>query len=411
MKRVVKLLGRVTKGLLWFVLAIFIIINLLIILSGKLYIYNGVRYTYFRGRTGPGIYDLDLFAKRKIAKSKKTFVIPHGESYNSSKLSTSDASLLKELDTKAFLVLKGDSVIFEHYYAGHSPQTVSNSFSAAKTVVGLLIAIAVEEGKIKSLDEPVGNYLPAYKEGDKRKITIRHLLMMASGLDWEESGSNPLSENAESYYGWDLRGLIDRQQLVDPPGKTFNYQSGNSQMLGLILEKATGKSVSEYTQEKLWKKIGTEHEAYWSLDDQNGVEKSFCCIYATARDFARIGILIHRGGKWGDEQVVPAWYMKELTKPVKMATQDGIPNYRYSLHVWNYLDKNENITYCRGLMGQYIISMPKEDLVIVRLGSKRKDDITMEDAGKQSYKNYLKKVGHPAELFDYLRMARKIAKE
>ena len=412
MKKVVKLVGRVTKGLLWFVLAVFIIINLLIVLSGKFYIYNGVRYTYFRGRTGPGIYDLDLFAKRKIAKSKKAYILPHGEAYNRASLSAGDARLLKDLDTKAFMVLKGDSVIFEHYYGGHTPQTVSNSFSAAKTVVGLLVAIAVEEGKIKSLDEPVGNYLPAYKEGDKAKITIRHLLMMASGLDWEESGANPLSENAESYYGWDLRGLIDRQQLVDPPGKTFNYQSGNSQMLGLILEKATGKSVSEYTQEKLWKKMGTEHEAYWSLDDQNGVEKSFCCIYATARDFARIGILIHRGGKWGEEQVVPAWYMKELTKPVKMATQDGIPNFRYSLHVWNYLDKNENITYCRGLMGQYIISMPKEDLVIVRLGSKRKDNIVMPQskAGKKD-RNLLKKVGHPAELFDYLRMARKIAKE
>jgi CubicO group peptidase (beta-lactamase class C family) len=412
MKRIIKPLGRAAKGLLWFVLALVIIINLLIVLSGKFYIYNGIRYTYFRGMTGPGIYDLDLFPKRKILKSKRVFVLPHGRSYNKSSLNSKDKRLLKELDTKAFIVLKGDSVIFEKYYAGHTPQTVSNSFSAAKTVIGLLIAIAVEEGKIKSLDEPVGNYLPAFKSGDKAKITIRHLLMMASGLDWEESGSNPLSENAESYYGWDLRGLIDRQSVVDPAGKTFNYQSGNSQMLGLIIEKATGKNVSEYTQEKIWKKIGTEHEAYWSLDNANGVEKSFCCIYATARDFARIGILIHNGGKWDDQQVVPSWYMKELTKPAKMGTLDGIPNYRYSLHVWNYIDKNETITYCRGLMGQYIISMPKEDLIVVRLGSKRKDNIVMPDKslGKPT-KEFLKKVGHPAELFDYIRMARQIAKE
>jgi len=412
MKSIIKLLGRVTKGLLWFILAIVVIINLLIILSGKFYIYNGIRYTYFRGRTGPGIYDLDLFAKRQISKSKHVFVLPHGRKYNRSSLSSKDQGLLNELDTKAFIVLKGDSVIFEKYYAGHTPQTVSNSFSAAKTVIGLLIGIAVEEGKIKSMDEPVGNYLSAYKEGDKSKITIRHLLMMASGLDWEESGSNPLSENAESYYGWDLRGLIDRQQVVDKPGKTFNYQSGNSQMLGLIIEKATGKNVSEYTQEKIWKKIGTEHEAYWSLDNTNGVEKSFCCIYATARDFARIGILLHNGGKWGEEQVVPDWYMKELVKPAKMDTQDGIPNYRYSLHVWNYMDKNETITYCRGLMGQYIISMPKEDLIVIRLGSKRKDNIVMPESGSGKVnKEFMKKVGHPAELFDYLRMARKIAKE
>jgi CubicO group peptidase (beta-lactamase class C family) len=184
-------------------------------------------------------------------------------------------------------------------------------------------------------------------------------------------------------------------------------------MLGLILEKATGKSVSEYTQEKLWKKIGTEHEAYWSLDKTNGVEKSFCCIYATARDFARLGLLIHRGGKWGKDQVVPGWYLKELRRPVKMRTAEGIPNYRYSLHVWNFLDKNETITYCRGLMGQYIISMPKENTVVVRLGSKRKDNIEMPVTthSKRWDDGLMKKVGHPAELFDYLRIARQIIQE
>jgi CubicO group peptidase (beta-lactamase class C family) len=412
MKKGCLLLIRLTKGVLWFILAVFVVLNLWVLLSGKLYIYNGIRYTYLRGKSGPGIYDLSLFAKRKINKSRDVTVLPHSEAYNSVTLNEHEESIHKELDTKAFIVLKNDSIWYERYYDKHTPQTVSNSFSAAKTIVGFLIAIAVDEGAIKSLDEPVGNYLSAFKNGPKSTITIRHLLMMASGLDWEESGSNPLSENAESYYGWDLKGLINRQQLVTTPGKTFNYQSGNSQMLGMILEKATGKSVSEYTQEKIWKKIGAEHAAYWSLDKTNGTEKSFCCVYATARDFARLGLLLHQSGKWGDTQVVPNWYMNELTKPIKMATSDGIPNYRYSLHVWNYVEPMETITYCRGLMGQYIISMPKEDVVVVRLGSKRKDNIEMpENRTKELTSQYMKKVGHPAELFDYIRMARTITQK
>jgi CubicO group peptidase (beta-lactamase class C family) len=209
---------------------------------------------------------LDIFPKTTISKASQKSTLINSSEYNTYKFSGKDSQLMKELETKAFLVLRGDTVLYESYYGDHTKETVSNSFSAAKTVVALLIGIALEEGKIKSLDEPVRNYIPAFKTGGKEKITIRHLLMMSSGLDWEESASNPLSENAESYYGWNLRDLVTNQNAIEPPGKKFNYQSGNSQLLGYIVEKATGKSVSEYTQEKIWKVIGTGHDAYWSMD-------------------------------------------------------------------------------------------------------------------------------------------------
>jgi len=412
MKRLFKIVIKSLKFFLWTIFALLIIVNLLILLSGKLYIYNGVQHTYLAGKTGPGIYDLDIFPKTTISKASQKSTLINSSEYNTYKFSGKDSQLMKELETKAFLVLRGDTVLYESYYGDHTKETVSNSFSAAKTVVALLIGIALEEGKIKSLDEPVGNYIPAFKTGGKEKITIRHLLMMSSGLDWEESASNPLSENAESYYGWNLRGLVTNQNAVEPPGKKFNYQSGNSQLLGYVVEKATGKSVSEYTQEKIWKVIGTGHDAYWSMDTEKGDEKSFCCLYATALDFARIGLLIHQKGRWNGKQVIPEWYMTEMSVPTQLSTEEGVPNFRYGLHVWTYPDKNEMITYCRGIKGQYIISLPKENIVIVRLGMQRKDNFVIPEARKKDAK-YIKenqvKVGHPTDFFEYVRIGREIA--
>ena len=184
---------------------------------------------------------------------------------------------------------------------------------------------------------------------------------MASGLDWKESSKDPLSENAESYYGSDLYGLVHRQKRISEPGKLFNYQSGNSQVLGFIVEKATGMGLSDYLQEKIWKPMGAEHEAYWSLDEENGDEKAFCCLYSTARDFGKLGKLILNKGKMNGRQIIPEWYMEELVSLAPMDTEEGIKNQRYGLHIWIYKDPIENIAYCRGIKGQYIMSLPKEN--------------------------------------------------
>lgn len=414
MKRLIDLIRKLGKTILWVILGILIVLNLLIVLSGKFYLYKGIRYTYLIGKTGPGIYDKPIFPSKKIRHCREIYSFRHSKKYNNYVFNNEDNKMLQDLDTRALLVLKGDSLLYEKYYKEHTPQTVSNSFSAAKTVVALLVGIAVEEGKIKNLDEPVGNYLPEFNKDSKRNITIRHLLTMSSGLDWEESSSNPLSENAESYYGWDLWGLTMSQKAVESPGRKFKYQSGNSQLLGYVIEKATGKSVSEYTQEKIWKRIGTEHDAFWSMDRENGYEKSFCCLYATARDFLRLGVLIHRGGKWGEDQVVPSWFIKEMSVPAKLSTEEGVPNYRYGLHVWTYPEKMGTITYFRGIKGQYIVSMPKDDIVFVRLGMQRKDNVEIPESRRNdpSYvKKIEKRVGHPEDFFSYLRIARDIASQ
>ena len=410
--KIIGLLKKTTRFFLYTILAIFILANIFIILSGRFYIYKCIRHTYLAGQSGPSIYELDIFAHTTLAKADSTIKWIPASNFNKNQPTALDLSFMNSLETRAFLVFKGDSIVYEKYFDKHAINTVSNSFSAAKTVVALLVGIAVDEGKIKSLDEPVFNYIPEFSTNGKEKITIRHLLMMSSGLDWEESASNPLSDNAESYYGSNLYRLVTRQKAITPPGKAFNYQSGNSQLLGFIVEKATGKSVSEYTQEKIWNRIGTEHEAYWSLDKENGDEKSFCCLYATARDFGRLGKLILQEGRCGKQQVVPLWYMKEMCKIPDLTTEENVPNKRYGLHIWSYQGEKNPIYYCRGIKGQYIISIPTENLVIVRLGLKRNDNFVIPEEQKKNkdyYKRNEAKIGHPTDFFKFLRLGRKLA--
>jgi CubicO group peptidase (beta-lactamase class C family) len=402
------------RGSLFVLIGIILLANLFIILSGRFYLYKGIYQTYLHGRTGPSIYDKDAFYLDTVRKASDTQMWIKSPNYNKAEIPQAYKTYLKELDTKAFLVFKGDELIFENYWDGHSQSTVSNSFSAAKTIVSLLIGIALDEGKIQSLDEPVGNYIPEFNAGDKKRISIRHLLIMASGLDWQESGKNPLSENAASYYGKDLYGLVTRQKAIEAPGKRFEYQSGNSQLLGYVVEKATGMDLSAYAQEKIWKKIGTEYDAYWSLDDKEGDEKAFCCMYASARDFGRLGKLILNRGQWEGKQIVSANYMNEMFRNPDMKTDENVPNLRYGLHIWTFLGYANPVYYCRGILGQYVIAIPNEDLVIIRLGEKRKESfhIPADHKGDKDYlERHISYVGHPTDLLKYIQLGKIIEQQ
>jgi CubicO group peptidase (beta-lactamase class C family) len=184
--------------------------------------------------------------------------------------------------------------------------------------------------------------------------------------------------------------------------------------LGFILQKATGKSISEYTEEKLWKPMGAGHKAYWSLDKENGDEKAFCCLYATPRDFSLIGLLILNEGKIGNRQIVPKWYMNKMIQTPPMATEENIKNLRYGWHIWTYKNKGNPVYYCRGLKGQYIMAIPSKKLLVVRLGMEREDNFLIPENKEQDklfHSKYDEKVGHPMDLFVYLKMANKIEKK
>ncbi|MBI2257651.1 MAG: serine hydrolase [Flavobacteriia bacterium] len=390
MYKLLKYFGKIFLGL-------FLLINIFIVLSGRFYLYKGIWYTYLQGKTGPTIYDKDIFHSEKIQASKKTYIWKKSDKTYS--LDKKDEVFLKKLESKSLLIIRNDSILYEKYWDTHLSNTVSNSFSAAKTLVALLVGCALDEGKIKSLDEPVSKYLNNFSANGKEKITIRHLLMMSSGLDWEESAVNPLSENAKSYYGSDLKNLVLSQKSIQIPGKKWIYQSGNSQLLAYIVEKACNKNLSTYLYEKIWSKIGAENPAYWSTDKKNGDEKAFCCLYATSRDFARVGKLILQKGQWNNNTIISSTYMNEFFSNPNLSTEENIPNYRYGLHIWTYLG-NPKVYYCRGILGQYIITIPEKNMIIVRTGMKRLKNI---EINKNKYK-----IGHPKDLFLYLDMANRM---
>ncbi len=346
--------------------------NLFLIISGNTHLYKGIANTYLKGRSGPDIDELEVFPYREMQSSNP---IPwyHVEKPEKYSLSNDAESYMDSLGTIAYLVVKHDSILYENYWEEGKVNKTSNSFSMGKTIISILIGIAKNDGLIESEEDYVSKYLPEYKEGMNSKLKIKHLLTMSSGMNFDESYGNPFGFAAKAYYGEDLKDLISEYEVIEEPGKQFKYLSGNTQILAFLLEKVTGKSITEYAQDKLWSKIGTENSAYWILDHEDGHEKAFTGVYATARDFAKIGRLYMQGGLVYGNQIVHPEFVFNSIKPAELQGEDGSPlsEYGYSWWLMNY--KNQKIFYMRGILGQYVICLPQKNLIIVRLGRLRED--------------------------------------
>ncbi len=358
------------KYILITVLALLIIFNLFVLLTGKIYVYKGMKATYFSGKLQPTIYDGHVFKNRKISRGISTPWKKHAK-LGTIDISASEKKFIKKFKPASFLITKGDEIIYESYWNSHDKDKLGNSFSMAKSIVALLIGVAIEDGLIKNIDEPVSNYLDEFNDQDKSEITIRHILTMSSGLSWTEKYVNPFSNVAELYYSTKVRDLCTKNRIVESsPGQIFDYKSGDTQVLMYIIQSATGKNVSDYASEKIWSKIGAESDAKWSLvGDKNSEEKSFCCVYGTSRDFARLGRLINQNGKWNGEQLIDAQFILDFKTPAPLKNKFGKDNNDYGFQYWIYTGLPYEVTYFRGILGQYIISIPEHDLVIVRTGT------------------------------------------
>lgn len=319
----------------------------------------------------PGISDYKIFDNRKVSTGIPQ-PWPQATNYNGFPLSGAYADTLQHFNTIAFLVIQHDSILFETYNDGFSATSLSNSFSMAKSIVGLLTGCAIADGFIHSLDDKVQHYLPGIEGPYAGELTIRHLLTMRSGSSWDESYSSPFSLTTQAYYGRDLIKTFRKVKIMEQPGGHFSYKSGDTQLLARILARATGKSLAKYASEKLWQPLGAEQEALWSLDHPGGEEKAYCCFNSNARDFARLGALVLHNGWWKDRQLVPADYIKEsiasgTQNPGKVTNGADY----YGLHWWLMHHKRMEIPYARGILGQYIFVLPACDAVIVRLGHER----------------------------------------
>jgi CubicO group peptidase (beta-lactamase class C family) len=356
----------------YFLLFVFVGANLFIVFTGRYYLYKGVWNTYLKGRSGPSALEYAIFANNEI-KIGTPSPWPVSTRYNKKDIPADLEEKMKAISTGAFLVIQHDSLIHEQYWGEFTDRSCSNSFSMAKTVTSVLLGCAIQDGLIQSIDQPVGDFLPEYKEGDFSKITLRHLLIMSSGIAFDEDYANPLAYPAEAYYGSDLRSLtMGYTTVTGPPGETFEYLSGNTQILGFVLMKVTGQSLSDYASEKLWKPLGCEYPAFWSLDSEGGSEKSFCCLNSNARDFARIGKLYLDSGRWNGKQIVPEDYALASVKPTGTKNPDGTRNVTYGYSWWMIPQyEGHPIFYARGILGQYILCIPDLDMIVVRLGEDR----------------------------------------
>ena len=295
--------------------------------------------------------------------------------YGTLKLSENRLADFEKYETVAFVVIHKDSLLFEQYWEGYGPQSHSNSFSMAKSIVSLLIGVAIDEGLIMSVKQPVNDFIPEFGAYNGKELTVEDLLTMSAGVEWDEGYSGLFSLTTEAYYGKDIVAQTRRIRQNAEPGVEFYYQSGVTQILALILETVTGKSLSDYASEKLWTPIGAEQDALWSLDHKDGFEKAYCCFNSNARDFARLGQLILNKGAWNGEQLVSADYITQATTPATWLTDKrGEPNREYGYQFWVLEYEGMTIPYFRGILGQGIFVIPDKDAVIVRLGHKRSEE-------------------------------------
>jgi CubicO group peptidase (beta-lactamase class C family) len=327
----------------------------------------------------PDISDYKIFPYRVIHNSpdsvfyfkKADTVHNFGEiiSVNNSELLPNAVTLddyIEESKTVAFIIIRNDTIIYEKYDKKYQENSIFNIFSVTKIFLTTLVGIAIDEGKIKSINESITEYIPELSEKEGfSEITIRHLLNHTSGIKVSYSRFNPFSDDARYYYGHNLRKLVLKAELYKSPGIETHYSSVNMQLLALILERATGTTLSSYLQEKIWKRIGMQNEATWSLDNKrkNSIEKGFSCLNATAIDLAKLGRLYLNNGIWDNQQILSPGFIYEATK--RDTTEGSSWNFQFNFRI----GPKEYGSYCsRGLFGQLIYIYPKKNIIIVRIG-------------------------------------------
>ena len=320
------------------------------------------------------IHDYKTHPTRLVASGGAPQYWPLDSNYNKGVIPDSLMAVIDSNDTHAFIVIQNGKLLYEKYWDGYTPKTLSGSFSAAKSIISLLIGIALDEGKIKSLDEPVGNYVPHFKEAGLEKVRIKDLLTMSSGTNYRESDKSYFSLNASAYYGDDEGYLISQLKAKEPAGVHWDYRSADTQVLGFIVEKAFGQNISELVSERFMKPMGAEADALWLLDGNKNHEKAFCCFNGVAHDYARFGQLVLNNGQWNGKQIVSESYIKAATTPasyLKDPYENGNPVDFYGYQYWIFKEQGHEVVAQNGLFGQYVYIIRDKNAIVVRLGESK----------------------------------------
>ena len=279
---------------------------------------------------------------------------------------------LKQHGTAAFVVAHQGALVHEQYFAPYDQSSRTNSFSMAKTITTLQVGMAVQQGLISSFDAPLTEQLPEYASDSwGRQATVAQLSAMKSGHDWTENYYLPLNVTTELYYGRDAQSRVLRQGFERAPGSAYEYSSGSTQLLGVFLKRALaakepGLTISAHLSRSLWQPLGMQRDAIYTLDRpeaEGGMERTYCCIFATARDYAKLGQLLLQDGQWQGKPLIDKSFIERIRKP------DLTHFYGHSLWMdWHY---KHPFYFMQGHQGQYVIVVPSKQLVVVRVGQFR----------------------------------------
>jgi len=338
---------------------------------GHGYIGRALTSTYLQGHRTAHIDDAHDFDQRIIAKGTE---IPwtKASNYNQLKLSESALAHHQQYGSAAYLVIQHGQLLHEQYFAPYNAQSRTNSFSMAKTITTLQVGRAIQEGFISSFDAPLTEHIKEYVNDPRgQKATVAQLSSMSSGHEWDENYYLPLNMTTNLYYGKDAQALVLSHGFEREPGSAYEYSSGSTQLLGVFLKRALQAkepqlTISEHLSRSLWMPLGMGSEALYTMDrpaEQGGMERTYCCIFATATDFARIGQLLLQDGQWQGQQLLNKSFIERIRKPDLQAF------YGHSLWMdWQY---KTPFYLLQGHEGQYVIVVPSLDMVVVRTGQHR----------------------------------------
>lgn len=306
-------------------------------------------------------------------------------------------SFINNTQTAAFLLIRNDTLIYERYFMGFNDKTLFPSNSMAKSYTGTLVGMAIADGLIKSDLDPITKYLPELGQRDPRfhQITIRHLLDMRSGLRFNEGAYNLRDDAVKLGFRPKLEKHILKINIKEAPGK-FKYQSINTQLLGLIVQRASGKPLQQYLKEKIWDPIGTEYDATWNVDSKKRKQVMMsAAINATAHDYAKFGRLYLKNGQLNGKTLIKPLWVRQISSADTMEKYEGYKNqwwnsrvtqqYKDSIRAtrskrnkkYTFLQKEQSsysLSYrtdaysANGFMNQIIYIHPKKNIIIVRLG-------------------------------------------
>ena len=355
------------KTLKWIV-AISSLIVLVLYATDTDYLLKAVRTIYLKGYSTAYLEDYKEF-HNQVIEAGVPQPWPNHKNYNSVEETQELNKINEETRTIAYVIIKNDSIWFENYYDGFDENSKSNSFSMAKSYVSGLMGKAIEDDYIKSLDQPVSDFFSEFSQGKATKMTVGDLSSMSSGTNWDEAYYSPLSITTRAYFDDDLEKVMLGLKVIDEPGQTFKYASGDTQILAMVIEKATGKKLYNYLTESFWKPLGCENATLWQIDSEDhDLVKAYCCIASNAKDFARFGKLYKDHGRWNGNQILDSTFVAKSLKPRFKES----PQYGYGW--WLKQQNGKNFFMMRGHLGQYVIVEPNDNVIIVRLGHQKYPD-------------------------------------